>query len=49
MNAMDIARRRERLIRTLRLKLLATETVSEANELEKALWAVLVAHDIEGE
>ena len=41
MNAMDKVRRREQLIRRLRLELLAGETSASGDVLEKALQKVL--------
>ena len=41
MNVMDIARRREQLIRELRIKLLTGETSASGDALEKALNKVL--------
>ena len=45
MNAMDVAHHREQLVRTIRLRLLTGETISEADDLEKTLWTVLKAYD----
>ena len=44
MNAMDKARRREQLIRELRIKLLTGETSASGDALEKALVKVLKNH-----
>lgn len=37
MDSIEVARRRERLVRKLRLRLLAAETSAEADNLEKIL------------
>jgi len=47
MNAMDIARRREKLIRELRIKLLTGETSASGDSLEKALYKVLKEFKVE--